>query len=368
VPFHSFRGQRSAAAVQGGEKFSQATNRTHITTYDQFDRKYVVPCEKRTGMPCGLYQPQFWAPWHPDFHPDYWIINPENTSELYIDLQRIIKDRMTAMREYHQRVIRWCNREQRPSPKLGVYDDLIVEHCGVPPRAYQLAVALLQSNPWVLGKTMTPDPRLVQYLEQPSREIEEEIDSYDFGADSYESTISRLGIPRRAPKPAPQRFANFADLKKAAPDLSDVDVNDIEAVSRAFGVADTTDDEAQSIAEHGEDLSDIDRLVEIEDDDDDAPGPDASEPTDSEGAEASGASDDDELLDHEEAADPDALGGRVVNPRNTEREEKRRPRRAPPPAGAMAPPDGSLPKAGRAFNRNRGRSLADGGTPVVSGG
>lgn len=374
MSFHEFRGQRSGKPAEATRGFSQATNRNKLTTFDQFGRQYTVPVEKSTGMPCGIIMPDFQAPWIPDYHPDYWIINPENPSQLYLNLDALIKDRIRAMREYHEGAVFIAEKKGWEIPKLGEYSDDIISICRKPPRAYQLAVALLQGNPWILGETDVPDPRLVMYLETPTREIDETLESHNFGPESYNEQVRGRGPVRRraaasseVPPPSPNRFRDLKDLARIDPrHLRNIDANDAEAVARAVGADATETDqfaeerkaELRFLAENEDAMSDLTQLGTGEGDETDTviDGIDdlETEPDEDEAADA-------DLLARlaiEEAADPEALGGRRVPPKQAERVNRQ-----------SARPKGQAPKAqhersGKAWTAGR-RSLADGATPVV---
>lgn len=393
MSFHDFRGQHSAKPAERTRGFSQATMRTSITTFDQFGRSYTVPVEKSTGMPCGLPDPNFWSPWVPDFHLDYWMINPDNTSQLFLNLRKFVADRIRAMREYHARAARVADKKGWPMPTLGEYSDDIISAAGTPPRAYQLAVALEQENPWVLGETEIPDPRLEKFLESPSREIEDALDFYDFGRSSYASEVGGTNTRiRTGPRPAPAKpqLSRFAQVmkenKNRARPAAGLDLTDADAVAAAYAgeaageaVGEESgefDAEDAFIAENETAMDDLSRVHSEEGDgttvieDFDELDTDPTERDHVQGDEA-----EEMLLDIEEAEDREALGGRRVRPSQTDRTKRQAPRspsatsvprkRASHPT-ASTPAKGNGKNKNRAFNADKRPSLADGARPVIS--
>jgi hypothetical protein len=364
VSFHTFRGQRHGKPQQRNRGFSQATMRHNVFTFDQNGRKWSFPAENSTGKPCGLIEPTFSAPYQPD--AQYLIINEENTSEMYVDWRSLIRDRIAAMKEYHAQAVQLAAKKGWEIPKLGDYsDDLIGAHpSGKPPRAYQLAVAAEQGNPWVLGFSPIPDPRLERYLELPSMEIDEEIESYDFGASSYSQEIAS---PGSQPTKRPSTFAARRAAASRAPNATDwVAAAEAEAEAQALEIETAVGDIDQLGAEGDETETELDDIDELE-----------TIPTDAEGAEASAGTDDDDLLIDDDEGDPQGMGGRTVKPQNMDRAARQAPRRPGSTAktrkrGAQASASGGpVPSGGgnlgnKPFVRDGRKSLADGAAPVIS--
>jgi hypothetical protein len=372
VSYHNFRGHRHGRA-QKTSGFSQATTRHAVTTYDQHGRRYTFPAENQTGMPCGLIEPSFQAPYQPD--PQYIVVNGENTSECYVDWRGLIRDRIAAMKEYHATAVQIASKKGWDIPKMGDYsDDLIASHpSGKPPRAYQLAVACEQGNPWALGFSETPDPRLTKYLESAVTEIDVEIESYNFGADSYQQEVASPGT-------APARRSSFATRRGAAR-ARPFDAAGLVNLAEASAVAEAEDalareehendealDEFSTIGSDGEEETELTELDGIE-----------SLPTDAEGAESSlGVREiDDEPLVDDDEGDPQGLGGRTVKPGNMDRAQRQAPRRpgqtsvtrkrGERASASGAPVETGAPRRGnKPFVREGRKSLADGAVPVVS--
>lgn len=358
MPFHNYRGERSARPAKTGG-FSQATMRHNVNTFDQYGRKFWFPAENATGAPCGLIQPLFSAPFEVD--SQYILVNPDNTSECYCDFRQMVRDRVRAMRAYHSRAIAVAAKKGWEPPALGEYsDDIIAAHPdGVPPRAFQLPLAAEQGNPWVLGESTTPDPRLEPYLETPSREDTEMMEFMDFGAESYDASIGGRAAPSRPRAPFGAR-RSVAKVQTAG-----AEENFLESLKAELDEEDAaTGTATEDFNELGEADGGVEELEGFE-----------SLPSEDEGAEASGVDegfeDTDPLVDEDEI-DPDALGGRTIKPTNADRAAKQAPRRPTQTArrrGARsAPAEEQSPAPVRSGRKGwvAGRpSLADGAKPVI---
>lgn len=368
--FHSFTGQRNARVKPSG--WTQASQRHHVHSFDQYGRKWDWPADNATGMPVGIPQAKFSAPFMPEPTIEYVIVNPENTSELFVDHKAIVRDRSRAISDYHARAVVKCEKNGWPLPRArGEYSDDVVLALGQPPRAPQIVLACLQGNPWALGLDPRPDKRLLKFLDVPGSEVDEELERYDFGAASYEAAVDGVELPTAA-KRAPfrsRRAPNAADGAEIEEELQEE--------ARDNATAFTGFDEVVAGVEDEE-------TIELDDDLEDTD--DESAPRQRR-AVLSGENDvDDDDLDlaaalgiDEDEEDPEALGGRTVKPQNTERTKKQTPRRPtqsasrskpgskPARAAASAPPaetDEKGRRVPREFEKGR-PTMADGVKPFT---
>jgi hypothetical protein len=66
--------------------------------------------------------PSFQAPFVPD--QQYLIVNPDNTSELYIDYESMLRHRHMAMEAYHKTArAHGAPAEDSPAPSKGEYSE-----------------------------------------------------------------------------------------------------------------------------------------------------------------------------------------------------------------------------------------------------
>jgi hypothetical protein len=317
--YHSFTG--NSTIVQGrGRGDGQPAQRGNIRPYDQHGRRWWASTEHRSNMPTGQLAPEFKAPWIPD--QQYLKVNPNDTSQVYIDYPEMYRDRRTALREYHALAVRLATEKSWPIPEFGKYTSQYTDKLGRPPRAIECVAAAAQGNPWILGFTQVPDPRLKPYIENPTTVLHEMEEAYDFSEASYASVVAEL---------APAREAVRQAIRQTLPETlpgEPLSVDDLEAA------ADELDDEAEDA---------FDALGSVDEDD--------------------------ELFDLEDEADAGAFGGKTVKPANAEKAQRQAPRRPTQTSvtrkrGAEASASGK--SVNRPFRREGRRSLADGATPAIS--
>lgn len=349
MSFHAFKGQRTSRTLPKPQAFSQAIFRDARSSFDQHGRPWSWPADKATGMPCGPLAPEGWnAPWLLDQGPEFYVLNVDNTTELFLNYRAFVKSRVTALREFHDQALRAARKAQMPSPKIGQYSEALLEAMGVePPRAYQLAIACEQGNPWALGFDTKPDPRLVEYLEGPSTVVEEAFEAFDFGPESYAGETGGKGRTAEKASTTARKFKSFEELKAdmvsgktAAEELlefeaaaTDRTAEDVEAETVGVAGSDVTDEVLNDIAEETEEVEGESMALE------------------------DGAGEGDALEDLEETADEQALGGKRVDPRSVKaggsgkKKEVQRGR-----------------SNARVFDKGKRPTLADGARPVVSEG
>lgn len=333
MSFHGFTGQRTGQAPQK-QGFSQASTRHTVISYDQDGRRFSWQADNHNGMPTSPLMPDFSAPFLPD--SQYLIVNPDNTNEVYVDYPAMYRDRAITLRAYHREATRWSVKHNRPAPKMGDYSDELTEAIGRPPRALELVAAAAQKNPWVLGFSDVPDPRLTPFLEHTTTAIEEIMETFDFSEESYNDAVQgRVGTQaKRQEKPRPRRytsFANLAELEKAA----GVSAEDAAGSDPVLEVAEAALEDAWN------DMPDV-----------------SDEPQE-----------DEALYDIEDEADAEALGGRTVAPENTERAKRQAPRRATQTAVARkrGRQQSRVQRAepGSAYDPAKRPSIADGAKPYI---
>lgn len=333
VPFQQFRSPKRTSGN------SQADTRRPILLHDQHGREWSCFVEYRSGMPTGLIANDFSAPWLPD--QAYLVVNPDNPSELWIDYRRMYIDARQALGQYHQLAVQLAADKGWPVPaKRGEYAADIRRVIGNPPRPLQPIKAAAQENPWILGFSDTPDPRLVEYVKPPELlELDME-DEEDYGAEGYaDAVIDGADAPPRRVEARPA----------VADDLDDFEDEDEEEAGEAAGpeALDAIDAELQSPVDGGEDDDAASLLDGLEDEDD----------------------------DEERTYDPAQLGGRTVQPDKTEIARRQAPRR--PAQTSKTRKKGrsrgrGTMKSLRAAEKGSGAgkgvrpSLADGARPAVS--
>lgn len=350
MSFHAFRGQRTSSALPKAQAFSQAIFRDGRRSFDQHGRPWSWPADKQTGMPCGIISPEGWhAPWLMDQGPDFYVINPDNTAELFLNYRTFVKSRVTALKEFHDLALRAARKAGLKAPKVGQYSEELLEAMGSqPPRAYQLAIACEQENPWALGFDTAIDGRLAEYLEGPSTVVDEAFESFDFGPKSYaQNSDGRARDPREAGT-IPRKFKSFAELKQ---DIVTGKTAAEETLEFEEALNDRTADDAEADADIDEVAITGDATEQTIDDIEDEPMP------------VTGQEEyvDEALEDIEEEADAAAIGGKVVNPRSAKaggqgKKKKAAVQRARPSARPNARP----------FVKGDRPSLAEGARPVVS--
>lgn len=269
----------------------------------------------KSGMPCGQIVPSFQAPFVPD--QQYLIVNPDNTSELYIDYESLLRHRHMAMESYHKTAVRMARQRKIAAPAKGEYSDELLEVIGNAPKPVEPVIAAMQNNVYILGPDYARDrgiryvvdTRLEKFTEVRT-ETDRLLEEYDFGS---------------------------------APDYGtegDVERIDITPSGRA---ALETDPET--------DLEDEEGLEEM----------DLGDGTDE-------SSVDNMLNDLEDEFDGEAMGGRTVAPKNQDRAARQAPRRGN--ASAVRSRHGKARSQGGVTKSQReGRpSLADGAAPVIGDG
>lgn len=206
---HTFRGQVRPRNTRR-KKFSQDATRNPVIMTDQFGRQYSASTEQRSGMPTGLISPLFRAPWH--VPQKYFIINPDNVAELYLDLGQMFADAKAENARYHKRATRLAGKKGWTTPIRGQYTEDITEALGEPPAPVEPIVALYQGNQYILGsctgcrkasnvcvcaggyKAPEPDPRLLPFMPQRHQPLEDEIEGLDFSEASRQRALRDAGL------------------------------------------------------------------------------------------------------------------------------------------------------------------------------
>lgn len=324
--------------------FSQADTRHPLITTDQHGRQWSCQVENRSGMPTGLIANDFSAPWLPD--QSYIIVNPNNPGECWIDYRHMYLDRRKEMGLYHQLAVQLASDKSWPLPERGNYSREFRRLLGNPPQPLEPVKAAAQGNPWILGFTDVPDPRLVEFVQQAD-EIDLDMDEGDdFGEEAYRDALDGsygAGNVRERGTSAPV-VDRFAEMKEAL------------AVDE-FPDEDGDEDDEEGAAELADARADLEESL---------------------GARtvADAGGDAEELLDAiDTAADPAQLGGRTVGttPRAAERAQRQAPRRPAQskPTSKRGASRGSTMRSlrrehGDKAGLRKGRSLADGARPRVS--
>lgn len=359
MPFHQFRGQRTTTASARRRGYSQASTRHHVRGFDQYGRPWGYEIENDSGAPCSIPQAEFSTPFMPD--PEFVFVNPDNTTEVFVDNIGIARTRRNALRAYHAEAVQYASDNKQPIPAIGDYTAVIREKVGKPPRAFQPFLACEQENPYALGWDAkrnkpfagTADPRLVEFIENPSRSFEEEFGEFDFGVESYAAATT-------GQKTKPTKFKSFAELKKADGGFLGVTEDDFLAESGEPETAPLSEAEQELVHDVDAATADLDALDTGAHEAEELRGFDElHDEVDHDGS-VEGDQLTDELSSLEDEHDAEAMGGRTVRPDQQERAERQAPRHGNASARR---------KGNRTWDpaRVKGKTLADGARPAIGG-
>lgn len=376
---HTFDGRLGPRSQRRQTGASQADNRRGFITYDQHGRPFDGVIELRSNAPTGPLHPKFRAPFYPD--PKFLKVNPDNNGEAYIDYPAWFRDRRQSEAEYHQRAVRLSNKKGWPEPKPGQYSEQVEEELGPLPShtASVLVAAAYQENPWLIGacqgcssrdgrtseflprfshncvcpdgfKAYAPDPRLAKYLARPEDAL---VDSptEDFSIDSYAEITGQTIDEVR------QRPTQFRRIVQRAPSDGALPLVDDEQAAQT-GALERMHDAPLSEA----DAENLDAAIaELE-----------SVGSDADVFAGKGGRIDADI--EEEAADPEALGGRRVAVTAQARVPAQAPRAGNGTSRRQIGAERSAKAAKQATTRRSPRrapgdtrpSLADGAAPVIA--
>lgn len=334
---HGFTGRIGSQRRE--KRFSQASTRRPLVTYDQHGRPWFVETEIRSGMPCSPFQPLFLAPWYP--HSNYIKVNPNNTAECFIDYPTMRQEKRVGINKYHSDAVGLATEKKWAIPQRGQpYAREIIAKNGNPPLPLEPIIAAEQENPWIIGWSDKPDPRLVELVKKRVRVLTVEEEGFDFTEQSYAETVATVA-PRRE-----RTVQRNPDQQQLMDDVSEF---------QAESVAGAGDDDEFVPHKHGANAKPIipeEEAGGIFDD----PSPIKREARTSEA-----------LLDIEEGVDPGATGGQRVPVKTAPQRERaeRRPPQAPTGkhAGAKGQTKGGKAQPAQTGNR---RTIAQGAKPVVA--
>lgn len=171
---------------------TQDQQRTYKTFRDPFGRKWGAHIESVTRMSTGRieylehHEPNTQFPFYPPYLPEqkYLMESPES-DQLGFDTARMKADASTAHREYEREAVRIGREIHKEAFDAGnPFTRDVLHVIGRAPDPIEPIVALEKGNPWVLGKTNTPDVRLLPFFVKPTNDIAAEVeDRYgDLGA------------------------------------------------------------------------------------------------------------------------------------------------------------------------------------------
>lgn len=311
---HSYKGRRGRRSRRAGA-FSQATYRRGITLHDQHGREWTATVGTKTGMPTGIIQPSFSAPWYPDHQ--YMRVNPDNTSELFIDYEALLLRRRARLADFHTLALDIARKKGIPLPvKVGEYSDELLGLLPGMPKPVQPVVAAMQGNEYILGLTDVVDERLRRYV-QPSRDaLLAEAEAMDFRPRSFaEAKAANTKSNVATPTEGAPTFTSSAPARVG----TDADVDAFDDMGTGNEIED----------------GDVENMLDALD----------------------------EEFDHA------AVGGRTIAPQKQERAARQAPRRS----GAKVARKGTISreaaaKQRRAAAKKAGRrpTLADGARPVIA--
>jgi hypothetical protein len=323
---HQFRGKAAPRRGQRGG-FSQASTRRGITLYDQHDREWTAMVDLKSGMPTGQIVPSFKAPFVPD--QQYLGVNPDNTSELYIDYESMLRNRNARLEEYHQNAVKESRHRKLPAPERGNYTPELIQWAGNPPRPIEPIIAAMQGNVYILGPDYAEergvpyrvDERLERFVVAPT-ETEKLLEQYDFASE---------------PAKRPSNGDWYRRNASTAPEGERIGITDAGSAALETDPATDLEDEEETEEMELEGFGDDTETSDLEKN----------------------------LDELDEQFDSEALGGRTVAPKNQDRAARQAPRRGN--ASAVRAKHGkSRSQSGQSKSQREGRpTLADGVAPVV---
>lgn len=183
VPFAK---TRPVSKSSGNSQADQ--RRAHFMT-DQHGRPWSCSIELKSGMPTGLIANDFHAPWLPE--QNALVVNPNNTSELWIDYGLMWRERMQALSAYHKNAVALAVDKNWPVPTKGVYSNDFRRVLQDPPKPLQPVKAAAQENPWILGFTDVIDERLYEYV-TPLEDRDTDLDDgEDYSPDGFAEQVAQ---------------------------------------------------------------------------------------------------------------------------------------------------------------------------------
>lgn len=208
---HNFRGKIRTRA-QRRKKWSQDATRNPHILYDQHGRQWSCSLEQKSGYPTGLISPLFQSPWRPPQNPAFFVINPDNISELYLDYGAMFAEAKASNATFHKRAVRAASKKGWPMPIRGQYTDDVIDALGAPPAPVEPIVAAYQGNRYILGqcdgcsrysndcvcaagfKPPKPDPRLLEFVQRRNAELDEVTEGLDFSEASRQKALRDSGL------------------------------------------------------------------------------------------------------------------------------------------------------------------------------
>ena len=182
-----------------GDNWSQAETRRPAIYRDQHGRQWAATVEKRSGYPVGTLQllsrtPEGqMPPWLPDQR--YFVFSPDNQTHLTIDYPTLLRERTQAHAEYLKECASIATARDWPAPVKGeTIDHRIIAIVGKAPYPIEPVAAAMQGNRWILGLTDTVDPRLVEFVSQPTETDQLLADLPDF-SDGFEEEDEPVDTP-----------------------------------------------------------------------------------------------------------------------------------------------------------------------------
>lgn len=183
------------SAINSGAGWSARDTKYPKTMYDQHGREWFADIEKKSGFPSGLIRLRHLTPkrHRVPYVPDQGalVMDPNRGDSLFIDYDKLIRDRLEEAEDRYQLAIETATARGWDPPKPGeALDDRLLRLIGKPGPGVELVAAAMQGNPWVLGFTDIPDPRLVQFVvDRQVRRKQQLANLPDFGAASYNAAI-----------------------------------------------------------------------------------------------------------------------------------------------------------------------------------
>jgi hypothetical protein len=148
-------------------ELDQAARREPIVGKDQYGRKWESTWDTVGKGTCAPINPRGWV--DPLNTPQKYIKairDEDGMRSFFVDLERWEMDLENAHREYDQKLYNDAVMlfGERGPDAYTERAPALMHFTGQSPQPIELVQAAIDGNSWALGKTLTPDPRLVKYF------------------------------------------------------------------------------------------------------------------------------------------------------------------------------------------------------------
>lgn len=149
------------------KELDQFDRREPIVGKDQFGRKWESTWDTVGKGTCAPINPKGWV--DPLNTPQKYVSvkrDEDGMRSFFVDLERWEQDLETAHREYDQKLYNDAVMlfGERGPDAYTERAPALMHFTGTGPQPIELVQAAIDGNSWALGKTSTPDPRLIKYF------------------------------------------------------------------------------------------------------------------------------------------------------------------------------------------------------------